>query len=210
MLQQILRDYLAVHGYWVLFLWTFIEGEAGLILAGYLAGQGYLQLSGVIMTALAGSFCGDQFFFYVGRFQGRNLLESFPRLLKRFRKGLRLFDRYGSLVAFISRYTYGFRIILPIILGMTSLSSFRFLCLNAASAFTWSLSFSVLGFLIARSASLVLEDAQRFEPFIMLSVLGLAALFWLAHFVHDWATRRRARVRLKRMKEHRAGRGMRS
>jgi membrane protein DedA with SNARE-associated domain len=198
--QQILRDYLEVHGYWVLFLWTFLEGEAGLILAGYLAGEGYLALPGVILTALGGSFCGDQFYYYLGRWQGMRLLGLFPRLAKRFRKGLLLFERYGSLVAFFSRYTYGFRIVLPTILGMTSLPPLRFLCLNLASALTWSVAFSALGFAIARTATMVLEDAEKYEPFIMLAVLAVAVLFWLVHFVHAWVRRRHARTRLKRMR----------
>jgi membrane protein DedA with SNARE-associated domain len=198
--QQILREYLEVHGYWVLFLWTFMEGEAGLILAGYLAGEGYLSLTGVIATALGGSFFGDQFYFYLGRRHGGDFLRTFPRLARRFRKGLRLFDRYGSFVAFISRYTYGFRIVLPMILGMSSLPSIRFLWLNLASALSWSIAFSVLGFIVAKSASMVVEDAGKYEPFIMLTVLALAGAFWLAHFFHGWVSRGKARARLKRMR----------
>lgn len=45
-MHQILKEYLTTHGYWVLFLWTFLEGEAGLILAGFFAFEGYLNLGG--------------------------------------------------------------------------------------------------------------------------------------------------------------------
>jgi len=65
--QQLLREYLELHGYWVLFIGTFLEGEAILIMAGFLAFQGYLNVGGVILTAFAGSFLGDQFYFYLGR-----------------------------------------------------------------------------------------------------------------------------------------------
>jgi membrane protein DedA with SNARE-associated domain len=65
--QQLLKDYLEIHGYWVLFVGTFLEGEAILIMAGFLAFQGYLNVGGVIITAFAGSFLGDQFYFYLGR-----------------------------------------------------------------------------------------------------------------------------------------------
>ena len=49
--QQILKEYLELHGYWVLFIGTFLEGEAILLLAGFLAFRGYLDVFGVICTA---------------------------------------------------------------------------------------------------------------------------------------------------------------
>ena len=41
--QQYLREYIEIHGYWVLFAGTFLEGEAVLIMAGFLAFQGHLH-----------------------------------------------------------------------------------------------------------------------------------------------------------------------
>lgn len=48
MLQQFLQDF----GYFALFLGTFFEGETILVLAGFLAFRGYMQLDTVILTAL--------------------------------------------------------------------------------------------------------------------------------------------------------------
>ncbi|MFZ4859832.1 MAG: DedA family protein, partial [Desulfuromonadaceae bacterium] len=104
-MQQILKEYLEIHGYWVLFVGTFLEGEAILLLAGFLAFQGYLDILGVISTAWAGSFLGDQAYFYLGRFKGRGLLKRFHFIAKKFREALKLIEKYGNLVAFISRFT---------------------------------------------------------------------------------------------------------
>ncbi|GAW66758.1 hypothetical protein GPEL0_01r2252 [Geoanaerobacter pelophilus] len=60
-MQEFFKEYLQVHGYWVLFLGTFLEGEAILIFAGFLAFGGYLNIYLVMLSALAGSFLGDQF-----------------------------------------------------------------------------------------------------------------------------------------------------
>jgi membrane protein YqaA with SNARE-associated domain len=118
--QQLLKEYLQANGYWVLFAGTFLEGEAILIMAGFLAFQGYLNIGGVILTSFVGSFLGDQCYFYLGHFKGKGLLRRFHPIARKFREALRLIGKYGSLVAFFSRYTYGFRIVLPIILGITS------------------------------------------------------------------------------------------
>ncbi len=200
-MHQILTEYLETHGYWVLFVWTFIEGEAGLIMAGFLAFEGYMNVFGVVLTALAGSFCGDQFYFYLGRLKGPLLLRLFTPIARKFRKALRLIEKYGSFVAFVSRYTYGFRIILPIILGMTSMPARRFLWLNFFSALSWSIIFSLAGYLFGKSASLFVEDVEGYEPYIMLVLVALIACMWMSHFFHARWRRRKARRRLKRMRE---------
>ena len=205
-MQEILRDYLATHGYWVLFLWTFLEGEAGLILAGFLAFQGYLTLPGVIATSFAGAFCGDQFYFYLGRWQGPFLLKVFTTIARKFRKALRLIEKYGTFVAFISRYTYGFRIILPIILGMTTFPSLKFCWLNIISALIWAVLFALAGYIFGEVASLFVEDVSRYEHHLLVVLALLIFLMWSFHFVRDWWKKRPARARLKRMRAGREAR----
>lgn len=199
-MQELFREYLRTHGYWVLFCWTFIEGEAGLILAGFFAFQGYMTLWGVLLTAWSGAFLGDQFYFYLGRFKGPLLLRIFTAIARKFRKALLLIERYGTFVAFMSRYTYGFRIILPIILGMSSFPSRSFAWLNLLSALCWSLIFSLAGYLFGKSASLVVEDINKYEQYLMFVLGGLIACMWLLHFVHIWYRRLPALRRLKKMK----------
>lgn len=201
-MQEFLREYLTVHGYWVLFVWTFLEGEAGLIFAGFLAFQGYFSVPAVIATAFAGAFCGDQFYFYLGRLKGRYLISHFHFLVKKLRKGMRLIERYGNLVAFTSRFTYGFRIVLPIILGMTPFSGFRFLWLNLLSAFSWSIIFTLAGYLFGKSATLFVgSDVKRYEHYMFAILAGIIALIWLGHFYQARRRKLPARRRLKRMKE---------
>lgn len=197
--QQFLGAYLQTHGYWVLFLGTFLEGETVLIFAGFLACQGYLNIYAVILSAFAGSFLGDQFYFHLGRRKGAFLVRVFTSLTRKFRRALKLIERYGALVAFISRYTYGLRILLPIILGMTNFSPRRFLWLNAVSAVLWAIVFSLAGYLFGKGASLFLDNVARYEPYLLLALGGIVALVWLSHFaVHRWH-QRKARRRLKRM-----------
>jgi membrane protein DedA with SNARE-associated domain len=200
--QEILREYLTVHGYWVLFVWTFLEGEAGLILAGFLAFQGYFTVPGVMATACAGAFCGDQFYFYLGRLKGHYLLRHSHTLVRKLRKGLRLIEKYGSLVAFSSRYTYGFRIVLPIILGMTPFPGGRFLWLNLVSALSWAVVFTLAGYLFGTSATILVgEDLARYEHYLLGILAGLIALVWLGHLGHAWWRRQPARRRLQRMRQ---------
>jgi membrane protein DedA with SNARE-associated domain len=169
-------------------------------MAGFLAFQGYLQISGVIVTAFVGSFLGDQFYFYLGRAKGRSLLKRFHSIARKFRQALKMIEKYGALVAFISRFTYGFRIVLPIILGITSLSPRTFLLINLASALIWSIIFSLAGFLFGKSAALFLDDVGKYEHYLILVLMGFILIAWLIHFYHAWNMKKPARLRLARMR----------
>lgn len=199
-IQQLLKEYLEIHGYWVLFIGTFLEGEAILLLAGFLAFQGYLNVFGVICTAWAGSFLGDQCYFYLGRYKGRGLLKRFHFIARKFREALKLIEKYGNFVAFISRFTYGFRIVLPIILGITTLSPRTFFWINLASALSWAVMFSLGGYLFGKSASLVLDDVKNYEHYLVIILFGFICMAWLIHAYHVWKLKRPARERLARMR----------
>lgn len=205
-IQQILKEYLELHGYWVLFVGTFLEGEAILLLAGFLAFQGYLNVLGVICTAWAGSFLGDQCYFYLGRLKGRGLLRRFHFIARKFREALKMIEKYGNLVAFISRFTYGFRIVLPIILGITKLSPRTFLWINLVSAFTWSVVFSLGGYLFGKSASLLLDNVSNYEHYLVLALFGFICMVWCVHTYHIWKLKKPARDRLARIRAVHASR----
>ncbi len=201
-MQEQVFAYLQQYGYGILFLWTFMEGEAGLILAGFWASRGHLHLAGVILVALLGGFCGDQFYFYLGRWQGVLFLKLFTAFSRKFRKALRLIERYGTFVAFISRYTYGFRILLPLVLGMSSFPALRFCWLNLLSALLWAGLFSSAGYLFGKSAAFFVEDLNRYENLFVVLLLSLMALAWVMHFVIARRRRGAARERLGRMKRN--------
>ena len=199
-IQQILKEYLELHGYWVLFVGTFLEGEAILLMAGFLAFRGYLDISSVVLTAWVGAFLGDQFYFYLGRRKGRALLKRFHSIARKFRAALKLIEKYGVYVAFISRYTYGFRIVLPIILGITKLAPRTFLWINLVSALTWAMVFALGGYLFGKSASLFLDNISNYEHYLALALLGIIASIWLVHIYHVWKMKKPARDRLARIR----------
>ena len=171
-----------------------------MLLAGFLAFQGYLNIYAVIGVSWAGSFCGDQCYFYLGRFQGRWLLRRFHFLARKSRSAIKMIGKYGNLVAFISRFTYGFRIVLPIILGITTLAPRTFLVINLLSALSWSVVFSLGGYLFGKSASLFLEQAGNYEQHLILALCGLMGVVWCVHACQVWKLKKPVRARCVRIR----------
>ena len=62
-----LGSLIETHGYWVLFVGCFLEGETFLVLAGFAAHSGYLDPFVVVAVVAIAAFVGNQFFFWLGR-----------------------------------------------------------------------------------------------------------------------------------------------
>ena len=71
------------YGYLAVFFGALLEGETILALAGLAAFRGYLDLYKVIAIAMFAGFLGDQIYFFLGRFKGKDVLERFPKMQKR-------------------------------------------------------------------------------------------------------------------------------
>ena len=54
-----------------------------------------------------------------------------------------------------------------------------------------------------KSASLVVDDVEKYEPYLMGVLLGLIGCAWLGHFAHGWMRKRKAIARLRRMQARR-------
>src|SRR5438105_14801750 len=82
-------------GYLAVFIGTFLEGETILVMAGFFAERGYLRLVGVVFVAAAGAYVGHVFWFWLGRHRGVKLLDRFPILNERLRKGILIVEPRG-------------------------------------------------------------------------------------------------------------------
>lgn len=178
------------YGYLLIFGGTLAEGETLLMLGGYFAHRGYLNLGGVILTAFVAAVCGDQLFFHLGRRHAKGLLEKFPRLRDKVNVALRRVEDHQNKIVLTMRFMWGLRIAMPVALGLTSMQARRFFWLNLLSAAVWSTLFAVVGFGASHLVSRIVDHLHHYERWIFLAVAGVAALvLWLR-----WHGNRRARA----------------
>ena len=166
------------YGYWVVFAGTLLEGESVLLLAGFAAYRGYLDLPTVIGVAVLGSFLGDQLWFFLGRTQGARLLARFPKYAAPAARAEELLARYHTPVILAVRFLYGLRTVLPFTIGMSRVPTLRFQALNFAGALLWAGSGAAAGYLFGNAIETVLGDLRRYEEylFVLIGAAGLA--YW--------------------------------
>ena len=179
-----LPQFVGTYGYWAVLGGTLVEAETVLLLAGFAAHRGYLDLPLVAVVAVAGSFLANQPFFFWGRYKGIDYLNRHPRFGERVNLAQRKLEKYQTAVILGVRFLVGLRMVIPFALGMTNISTSRFEVLNLAGAFVWSLTIAAGGYAFGHLFERALGNLRLYEEilFAVLAVGGLA--YW-------WYGRRR-------------------
>jgi|CXWL01.1.fsa_nt_gi membrane protein DedA with SNARE-associated domain len=175
--------FIGQYGYLAIFLGMAVEGETFLILGGISAHQGILSLPVVMLSAFAGTVIAIQILFHVGRAQGKKIFEKRPHWEPKIAKIHYHFDRHDLKVLLFFRFLIGFRTIIPLLIGTTTITAARFFILNVAGALIWTISIGYLGYLFGRAFKALFAEIQYYETIIIV-ILALGTIIALiAHHI---------------------------
>jgi len=183
---ELIRNY----GYLAILVGTFFEGETILLLGGFAAHLGFLELPWVILSGLSGSFCGDQLFYYIGRHYGPKIIARRLSWQERAERVYKHLHRHKNLLILTFRFFYGLRNVTPFAIGAANVSRARFFTLNLIGAILWAISFGYAGFLFGAGFRLVLADFALYETYVLFALALLGVVIWLIALVRS---RRKAR-----------------
>ena len=168
---------LAQYGYAFVFVGALAEGESVLLLAGFAAHRGWLELPEVIAFAFVAATLGDQLCFYLGRRHGPALLARWPSLARRVEHLQPMLARHPTAAILSVRFLYGLRTAGPIALGALGISRWRFALLNMLSAAVWAVAFSLLGWQFGHAMQWLMDDLRSVEEGLLIALLA-AAVAW--------------------------------
>jgi membrane protein DedA with SNARE-associated domain len=135
---EVLVELMKEYGYVILFLWSVLEGESGLIMAGIFSHTGDMNLYLAIFIAGLGGFTGDQIYFYIGRYNKKYVHKKLKNQRRKFALSHLLLKKHGWPIIFVQRYMYGLRTIIPISIGLTRYNAKTFAFINLISAWAWA------------------------------------------------------------------------
>ena len=170
------------YGYPALLAGALLEGETIVIIAGFMAHSGHLYLPWVMLTAFAGAFTADQFFFQVGKRKGKVYLEGKPKWQPRVEKIRRFLVGYQVIAILAYRFIYGMRTITPIVIGASGFSTLRFIALNFCSTLLWSVAVATAGYYFGHLFQTLLQDVQHYEIVVMLVIAVIGSAIWFYRY----------------------------
>ncbi|WP_456391453.1 DedA family protein [Nitratifractor sp.] len=171
---ELLIGFLREYSYPILFLWSVMEGETGLVMAGIFSHTGDMNLWLSILVAGLGGFTGDMIWFYVGRRNRAYVYRKFKNQRRKFALAHLLLKRYGWPIIFIQRYLYGMRTVIPIAIGMTRYSASKFMLINFLSAMVWAAATILLAWYFGEEILHILHWAKEYW-YIALPLGGIIA-----------------------------------
>ncbi len=172
------------YGYLIMFLGVFLEGEAFLLAGAFLCNGGYFSLPLVMLVALAANTLGGQFYYLAARVRGRQWFESRFGSSPRFQRILTWMSSYGNWVLLLSRFAFGFRIVIPAACGALGMSQARFFLLNLAAGLIWAIPTALVGYYFGTGVDALFHRAHR----VVMESIAIAFLLvaiYLA-FRHWW------------------------
>jgi membrane protein DedA with SNARE-associated domain len=174
-LQELIQNY----GYLAIIIITFIEGETIVILAGIAAHLGFLEVPWVIASAIAGSFSGDQLWYYMGRHWGPKIIKKRPTWRVAADKVYRHLHRHQYWLILTFRFYYGLRNVTPFAVGSAGIPRVRFFSLNLIGAIVWAFAFTYAGYLLGETMRLFIDDYHRYALYVIGAVFSVLLVVWV-------------------------------
>lgn len=179
-----LEELIATYGYLAILVITFIEGETIVILAGVAAHLGFLDATWVIAAAVAGSFSGDQLWYYVGRHWGPKIIARRLSWQEGAQKVYKHLDRHQYWLILTFRFYYGLRNVTPFVVGSAHIPRLRFFTLNLIGAIVWAITFTYIGYGLGEAASqLFIDDFKRYGLYFLGVLLLIGFSIWLVTLI---------------------------
>jgi membrane-associated protein len=155
-----------------------LPGKTSLVVASILAARGDLEISHVVVAAVAG-ILGGYVGYVIGRVGGRRLLER-PAFQRRLGRALelmeKLFEQHGAKAVFIARFLPGTKVVAAPVAGVADMSWPRFAFWHALGALGFAVGFGLLGYYGGEDA---IELAERYGLYALVPVVLIGVLAWL-------------------------------
>lgn len=160
----------------------FLPAETLVLIGGFFAARGRLELGDFIAVVSAGAILGYCIGFDVGRRFGRPRLIHFGRWLgldeKHFNRVDVFFARYGGAAVFLGRFTSFMRAFVSLAAGFSDMSYRRFFFFNVTGGLLWSVGFALLGYFVGASWPIIAHLMGRVSLIAILILIVIGGLVW--------------------------------
>jgi membrane protein DedA with SNARE-associated domain len=164
-----------------------IPSEVVMPLAGFTAGQGKLNLIGVIVAGMVGSVLGALPLYYLGKVAGEERVKSWADKYGAWlavsgedvTKAKKWFDEHGEKAVFLGRLVPGVRSLVSLPAGMSGMEIGKFLLYSAPGTLLWAGVLAFLGQLLGKNY----ETVGKFLGPATYVIMGGILLAWFARII---------------------------
>jgi len=188
-LAQTLVDLIFDWGYLGIFIMMTIESsfipfpsEIVLIPAGYLASQGEMSISMIMISALAGSMVGAFINYYLALTLGRKILIKYGKYffikVETLERMEDFFVKHGHISTFTGRLIPGIRQLISVPAGLARMNLAQFSFFTALGAGIWALILTLLGYFIGENQTLIDTYLREITIVVFLGLVTIVSVYY--------------------------------
>jgi membrane-associated protein len=172
---------LLVFGEAAFFVGFVLPGETAVLLGGFLASQGHLDIVTLIVLVVVSAILGDTVGYEVGKHFGPRVLRLgvFQKRQERIDNTQDMLRRRGGPAVFLGRWTAFLRAVMPGIAGVSRMPYRVFLFWNALGGIVWGITFSLVGYFAGASYEKVASTIGKSSAVVL--VLLVIGVFVVLH-----------------------------
>lgn len=159
-----------------------VPSEAVLIPAGYLAYQGKMSFTLIVLASTFGSLAGATLNYLFALWVGRPFLERWGRYFfvreALLHKTDAFFYRHGAVSTFTGRLIPGIRHLISLPAGLTRMHYGKFAFYTCLGAGIWSIILAAMGWYIGGNEELITQYLKQITIGLILAIAAGIALYW--------------------------------
>ncbi len=182
-------------GYWIVLLFAMLEaiplvgllapGMLIVIIGGFFAKMGILEVGDVIFFASIGAIVGDLIGYAMGKKYGYSFLSRYGKYFffkkEYFEKTKKLMNHHTGKTLIIGRFNSLTRAFAPFVAGTSDVSFIKFLSYNIIGGISWAVSFVMVGYIFGRSYEIASKYIGRF---IFVAIVISIIILYMYRFVN--------------------------
>jgi membrane-associated protein len=182
-----------------LFFGFFLPGDSLLFTAGFLASQGFFDLTLLMVLLSIAAIAGDSVGYWSGEKFGRRLFRREDSIWfhkKHLVTAHEFYEKHGGKAIILARFLPAVRTFVPIVAGMAQMSYRKFLSFNVFGGLFWVIGLAGAGYVFGN----VIPDVDRYLIPVVLLIIVVSALPTAIHLyrenrhgIHTWIRSRLAR-----------------
>jgi membrane-associated protein len=176
-----LKSLIQTIGYIGVFLMVFLEsgllvgfifpGDSLLFTAGFLASQGFFDITTLIIGCFIAAVAGDTIGFFIGQKFGRKLYQKGDSFLFRqshLKKAEEFYKKHGGKTIILARFIPVIRAFAPVVAGIGDMKYSSFIAFNIVGGLLWAIGITLAGYFLGS----VIPDVDKY----LLPIIGLIIL----------------------------------
>ena len=148
--------------------------------AGVFSFMGEMDLTIALSIAIVSNFMGDNFLFYLGRYQKKEIEPYYAKHKRKIALATIIMRKYGILAIFIQKFLYGVKTLVPLSMALAKYDFRKFIFVNIFASIVFILTIGLSAYYSSEAIISFFGYVKQnpwIAPLVLFSIIGLV---WFA------------------------------